>query len=294
MKRKSIFLLGTILAGAALVGGTFAAWAVTDNASPFSVNITPGTLDISDTKSVTLEWGTKGLVNIENLEMGVERGPYVVGLKATTSGDETFTGNLSAVLSTTSTAEDKLINHLTIDVYQGETKGETKLLSILSGTETGKSANKDIVVTSGQEYKVSFYITLDGGMTPVAYNLLKDQVVTLTVDWNKGSAIEVVTSNTLYFDTNLTNIGSPVYAYAWNSTTGESNKAWPGVQMSQVSGSIYATDIDTTFNKIIFNDNNGHQTLKLVKQLLLLHHIATMTILKANLSGVLSQLSMKK
>jgi hypothetical protein len=44
MKRKSIFVIGSVLAAGLLVGSTFAAWAVTDKADPFNVGITPGTI----------------------------------------------------------------------------------------------------------------------------------------------------------------------------------------------------------------------------------------------------------
>ena len=57
MKRKSIILLSSILAGSLLVGGAFAAYAVTDNADPFGINVTPGNIDEDTTKYVTLSWG---------------------------------------------------------------------------------------------------------------------------------------------------------------------------------------------------------------------------------------------
>lgn len=290
MKRKSIFLLGTILAGAALVGGTFAAWAVTDNASPFNVKITPGTLDVGGNKAVTLEWGTKGLVDIQEIAMGEERGPYVVGLKATTSDSSGFTGNLALCLSTTSAASEKLINYLDVKVYSGVEKGlkekenptdpdveNDPILSIyyntpvdatpVTGATASKSKGLDIDVTSAVEQKVSFYVKLKEGINPVTYNAIKDQIVTLTVDWNKGSEIEEITSQTIFFDRQEGWNGETLYAYAYRSTDGKASTDWPGQAMTNVKGGIWSVAIENDYDRVIFNDGNydeqsakgGHQ-----------------------------------
>ena len=285
--KKSLFLIGSILGAAALIGGTFAAWAVTDKADPFSVNITPGTLDVGVNQAVTLEWGTKGLVNIENLEMGVEKGPYILGLKATYTGTETFTGNLSAALSTTATEDDKLLNHLTVNVYEGEDKYkrndqneivkdnqnnnvvQTPLLSIATGAGTQeapipKSVNKDIQVNSGEEYKVCFYITLDSGLNPITYNALRQQTVTMTVDWNKGSTIQVVTSQSIFFKN--TSSWANVKAYAWDSTTGKSSGTWPGLEMKSEKDNIYSIAIESEFDKVIFTGTVTEDNVQVLKQ----------------------------
>ena len=260
MKKKLLFLLGSLLAGGAIVGGTFAAWAVTDNADPFSVQITPGTLDIGNDKSVTLDWGTKGLVNIEGLSMGDEMGPYEVGLRATTNDASGFTGSLSVAMATTAVAQTKLIDYLHVNVYDNNSKAGDPLLTVPDGQANYTTA-VDIAVSSGVEKKVYFYISLDAGIAPQTYNAIKNDVVTLTVDWNKGSAIEVVTSYTYYF--NNTGAWENVYAYAWKAADGSMNAAWPGVKMNQAKGAIYSLAIGTQFDKVIFTDNNGHQTADL-------------------------------
>lgn len=254
MKGKKVFLVSSILAGIGLVGGTFAAWAVTDNANPFSVKITPGTLDIGDDKSVTLDWGTKGLVDIENLEMGVRKGPYEVGLIATTSDASAFTGNLSIALTSQSNAEEKLIDYLTVKVYEAAA-GTGEAYITVPDAQENYTVTKDIVVTSGTEKKLYFFIELQAGISPLVYDNIKNDVVTLTVDWNKGSAIPVITSSTFYF--NNSSSWSTVYAYAWNTTTGKTNAAWPGVAMTQEKGAIYSVAIPTEYTNVIFNDGTG-------------------------------------
>ncbi len=254
MKGKKIFLISSILAALGLVGGTFAAWAVTDNANPFSVNITPGTLDVGSDKSVTLDWGTKGLVDIENLEMGQRKGPYEVGLKATTSDASAFTGNLSVSLTSTATAATKLIDYLTVTVYEVSTGEGEAWLTVPDG-EHNYTINKDLQVTSGTEKKMYFFVELASGIAPTVYNSIKSDVVTLTVDWNKGSAIDDIESVTYYFN-NPNGWGAPK-AYAWKDADGSSNAEWPGIAMKQEKGTIYSVAIPTGFDKVIFGDGTN-------------------------------------
>ena len=268
MKGKLGFLLASILAGGALVGGTFAAWAVTDNADPFDVQITPGTLDIGSDKSVTLTWGTKGLVNIEGLAMGEEKGPYEVGLKATTNDASGFTGSLSVSMSTTSIAATKLIDYLHVNVYADALKSEAAILTVPDG-ESNYTVARDIAVTSGVEKKVYFFISLDAGIAPLTYNAIKEDVVTLRVDWNKGSDIEEVTAYTYYF--NNTDTWANVYAYAWKDSDGSMNAAWPGVKMNQAKGAIYSLAIGAGFDKVVFNNGLENEAERKTADLTLNH-----------------------
>ena len=256
MKGKKVFFISALLGALGLVGGTFAAWAVTDNANPFDVRITPGTLDIGTDKAVTLDWGTKGLVDIENLQMGEKKGPYEVGLVATTSDDSAFTGNLSVSLTTTSTAATKLIDYLTVTVYENSAGTGEAWLTVPDGTKN-YTINKDLLVTSKQEKKMYFFIELQAGINPQTYDSMKNDIVTLTVDWNKGSAIDVITSVTYYF--NKPTEWGDLRAYAWKDADGSSNAEWPGIAMKQEKGSIYSVAIPTEFDRVIFNDGT-HQT----------------------------------
>ena len=260
MKGKLLFLLGSILAAGGLVGGTFAAWAVTDNADPFSVQITPGTLDIGSDKSVTLDWGTKGLVNIEGLSMGEEKGPYTVGLRATTNDNSAFVGNLRVQMATTANGAQKLIDYLHVNVYDDAVKTNAAILTVPDG-ESNYTVGQDIEVSSETEKKVYFFISLDAGISPVVYNAIKNDVVTLTVDWNKGASVPVVEAYTYYF--NNASSWANVYAYAWKTSDGSTNAAWPGVKMNQAKGAIYSLAIGTGFDKVIFNDGSSNQTADL-------------------------------
>ena len=254
MKGKSLFFLGAIVAAGLLVGGTFAAWAVTDNADPFSVTITPETLEVGDNKSVTLDWGTKGLINIESLSIGEEKGPYALGLRATTSDNNAFMGNLSVSLATEAAGEQKLIDYLHVNVYDDAAKTNAAILTVPDGS-ANYSVAQDIEVTSGVEKVVYFFISLDSGISPATYTAIKNDVVTLTVDWNKGSAIIPIDAATIYYKN--VNSWAEVYAYAWKASDLSSNAEWPGVKMALAKDDIFSAAIGAGFDKIIFNNGNG-------------------------------------
>ena len=254
MKGKSLFFLGAIVAAGLLVGGTFAAWAVTDNANPFSVTITPETLEVGDNKSVTLDWGTKGLINIESLSIGEEKGPYALGLRATTSDNTAFMGSLSVSMATEAAGEQKLIDYLHVNVYDDAAKTNAAILTVPDG-ESNYTVAKDIAVNSGEEKVVYFFISLDSGISPATYTAIKNDVVTLTVDWNKGSEIEEITAATVYYK-NTANWEN-VYAYAWKASDLSSNAEWPGVKMALAKDDIFSAAIGVGFDKIIFNNGNG-------------------------------------
>ena len=260
MKRKSIFVIGSVLAAGLLVGSTFAAWAVTDKADPFNVGITPGTISDDENDSVTLEWGSRELVKVENLSYQEEKGPYKVGLKATTGSGEGFTGNLVLKFTFQGEVAPQLLNYLYVKVYDGAKGGQTAptLLLTLDKNSQGLTANKDLDVTSGQVRDVYFYIGLKGIENPAQYDALKNDVVNLQVDWNKGSQVEEITSRTYYFKN--TEEWAKVYAYAWLEEDGSTNAEWPGLEMKNAKDDIFALDIPVKYDKIIFNNGLGEQT----------------------------------
>lgn len=72
----------------------------------------------------------------------------------------------------------------------------------------------------------------------------------------------VTTNRTVYFDNTNSN-WSKVYAYAWqDSNASNKNGAWPGVEMTKISGNIYSITLDDdNWDKIIFNPgSNDGQT----------------------------------
>ena len=278
-KRKSIALVGAILGGTLLIGGTFASWIVTDNADPFGIQITPVALEESEAHRVTLEWGAEAhttFTNISDINLNDEI-KRTVGLKAVYDGDA-FTGNLSATLTTTSNNATKLIDYLDVDVYDKENKtddGATKLFTISHHAQTPTySGNADIAVNNNVEKVVSFYFSLNAAMTPQIYESVRSDTVTITIDWNKGSQIVASTAQTYYFEPlSGWNVGEKtLYAYAWTAT-GAINNAWPGIAMGKVKDAanghqpIYAITLEVDaldpYTHIIFTDNDGHQTADL-------------------------------
>lgn len=86
---------------------------------------------------------------------------------------------------------------------------------------------------------------------------------------NQGSTAgrkTVYFDNTTWSGNQASNTWTKVYAYIWNSTTNTPYAAWPGIEMSRFSGSIYSysfTDTDNVYDKIIFNSGVGQQTSNL-------------------------------
>lgn len=271
MKGKKSLILASIFAGVGLVGATFAAWAVTDNADPFGVRITPGSLPVSDTGSVTLDWGsTRTLADIEGIQMGETKGPYTVGVKASTDDAESFKGKLSATLTTTATGSNKLIDHITVDFYEktaydaieGTDKSAAKVMAVPHVVETVKHYDNSVdkTVTSGTEFVYYVTVTMEAGLDPLVYNAIKDDIVTVTLDWGVGSGIDVATTTTYYYQNS--DAWGKVYAYAWNSTTGAQNAEYPGVEMTVAEANILSVELENSYNKVIFNAGKGDEVHK--------------------------------
>ena len=266
--KKSLFLLASLGAGACLIGGTFAAFAVTDNADPFGVKITPQTLEITDT--AVLEWGTKGLIDVDGLKAGDEKGPYIVGLKATTSKGVDYPGRFYLKLTDQSgkgAEEEKLINYLHVYVFDGDQTGKT--LADLSAAEVDpityvpteeKEYEADpvvVTVRSGVEHPLSIYVTLDSSALTVYDDIFED-VVYMEVDWGKGAGDTDYEGTELFFKKPAA--WENAFFYAWGDN-GQS-AAFPGTAMVETAtDGVYKCTVDTTkYTKIIFNDGNGPDT----------------------------------
>jgi hypothetical protein len=205
MKRKAIVLLSSVLASALLVGGSFAAFAVTDNADPFGINVTPGDLDVDDTTYVTLKWGdTTGLTGIGNIKVGENRKAGIVSLKATPA----YTGVFSLEISDVTTAEKettdaKLLDYLNVYVYDGalDLVGEEKALP--SGEEVVKKGEilKTTAKVDGKKKislnlegtpagrELTVFVNLDSSASPVFAEMSQDKVY-LEVDWSPKAGEE--------------------------------------------------------------------------------------------------------
>ena len=263
--KKLPLLLASFGAAIAIVGGTFAAFAVTDNADPLGVTISPQVLSVDQT--VTLEWGAKGLVNIEGLKAGDEKGPYVIGLKATTSTADAYEGNFKISLTDKTEVEGardfKLIDYLSVycyedalsNVHAGDESIKGKLVTTLNAEKLNDS--KKFTLTSGEEKKLTIFVTLDSSALTVYNNVLND-VVYLSVDWEKGSELDKLsTGKNVFFHKN--NDWANVYWYAWGDE-GEST-AFPGMAMTETSTpGIYVAQVSNSFKHIIFSDGASKTT----------------------------------
>lgn len=125
MKGKKILTLVSLAMGVAIVGGTFAAWAVTDNADPFGIKVSPGQVGPDKTQYVTLSYGTSTFANVDNLKAGEPRLAGSILLKADTSDGTVFPYALFDIglqdQSTGKAAGDaKLVDLLKVDIYDGK------------------------------------------------------------------------------------------------------------------------------------------------------------------------------
>lgn len=280
MKGKKLLTLLSIFAGAAVVGTTFAAWAVTDNADPFGIKVTPGSSSEDNTKMVTLSYGDQFMAeNLTGLTAEKAKVAAKVGLKATTAGD-TYTGKFTMTLEDLSGKEDtdvKLIDHLRVELYNQNDAGVIEynasskevITDLTEKTPDGfiptegdlLTFSKSYAVPNGTEKIVYVLVKLEAGLSPAVLDQIHNDHVRITMDWGKGSAEDAEASR-LYF---TGTVGTPYYAYAWTAT-GAKNHDWPGVLMVQDADSdpgVFAIDLGTQFTHVIFTDNNGYQTTDL-------------------------------
>ncbi len=259
--KKKLFLL-TILSSFMLVGGTVAAYIVTDNADPFGIKITPGELTEVGTGSITLEWGsTMNISNVSNLGVG-ESVDRTISLKAsgqnknedgTTTAIEQYVGSLSLTLidlSGKGNTDDSLIHYLSVELLN-----ESALVAKIPTEQAEFSLITNAIGTpQGKEYTLR--ITLNESASPV-YSSIKNDVVYLQVDWNKALNDEnEANAHTIY--ANKPSTWATLYAYAYKGST--INAAWPGVEMTYDEGTgLYTYDVLSSFDYVIFNDGDSQQ-----------------------------------
>lgn len=265
MKSKKILALASIFAGVALVGGTFAAWAVTDNANTKNIKISGEKINPdTGTSYVTLEYGEHtSVADVANLEAGTKRYAGTVGLVATYTGAEAYNGLLGLEMSQAARAGARLIDYLKVYVYDAAPTYDstTKVVSGTSGnlllTLDGSagtpvlSNTASIAMTSGTEKQVYFVVEmLSTAADATILNTIKSDIVNLAVDWNHDTTGQpVASSTTVYYKPTLSS-GDKVYCYAWKDKT--PNADWPGQEMTLESDGVYSYTINTTsFDKFI-------------------------------------------
>lgn len=277
MKGKKLLTLLSIFAGAAVVGTTFAAWAVTDNADPFGIKVTPGSSVVDDTKFVTLSYGSQFMAeNVTGLSAEKAKVAAKVGLLADTAGDS-YTGKFSLELEDLSgkgETDEKLINHLRVELYNEDSVGsaieynaDKEVTTDLTGktpdafipTESSSLVtSKTYAVADGAQKIVYVLVKLEANLSPAVLDQIHDDHVRITMDWGKGSEDDVEASRVYFKGT----AGKKAFAYAWTET-GKKNADWPGVEMAQADDcdeGIFAIDLGTQYTKVIFSIEDGAQT----------------------------------
>ena len=271
MKRKTIVLLSSVLAASLLVGGAFAGYAVTDNADPIGINVTPGANEEDDTKYVTLDWGQQtNLESVGLLQLGETRRVGTVNLVASRSYTGVFSLSLEDKTSPAH-ASPKLFDYLEAYVYEGvlETPDSTKLLGKIDGetalTGAKKVFTKDVTSTA-EGYKMTIFVAVNDKASP-SYPDLQADKVWLEVDWGVKDSSELAQGKTVSFK-KPEGWGNTINAFAW--TGSKNNAEYPGVAMVNIYDDIYELLIpgtgDDSLNSIIFNDGKGegkHQTVDL-------------------------------
>ncbi|MBQ8141838.1 MAG: starch-binding protein [Bacilli bacterium] len=260
MVAKKILLWTTIGASVLLTGTTFAAWVVTDTANPFNITITPETPTIVTDRKAVLEWGEMKAVDFHGIKSGETKGAYEIGLKATTNTSEAYTGSFEVKMTDDhpSNNTNKLINNLTVEVYDKEVN-EAGAAKILTVDKNHASEKATVEVSSGVTKTVYLYVTL-AQLESEVMDEIKNDSVTLTVDWNKAEEDDALLADPIY-TSKIDGWGENLYAYAWNSASDEKNAEWPGVAMTAVEGTnYYKYDLGTGYDRVIFTDNEGKQT----------------------------------
>ena len=283
MKRKSIILLSSILAGSLLVGGAFAAYAVTDNADPFGINVTPGNIDEDTTKYVTLEWGeSTNLEGVGLLKVDEYRRVGVVSLASSKAYTGKFTINLKDNTGAR-TSGDYMFSYLEVFVYQGDVDFEDpahpalptsgKVAEILPATAEKATREKEVSVnldgsSTGAPYTVFVHLTSGAASD---FGFMSKDVCRITVDWGAKSGDTAGTP--IYVAkpaTTTENNWDKIYVYAWKDE--KVNAAYPGVEMvPSYTGTgnekVYEITIPTGMEKVIFNNGlSGDNERKLTTE----------------------------
>ena len=263
MKKKSIFLLASVAMSAALVGGTFASWAVTDNADPFSIKVSTGNVTTDGTQYVTLEWGaSQKMGNVSNLELGTVRKAGVLDLRANTNSQDDPDGTLSFEIS----GGEHIAAKLHVDVYKTELEADSDGVISQATIDAAVAAGKKLSFSDGKVvvpvvkndnaniFTVAVY--LDSATTGEQYDAMNGEQAFVEFDWGKGT--DVLDKATYY----ATGFAGTPYAYAWSTSQAgtQENAKFPGVRMTEVAkgSGVYSVEIPTTFKNVIFSYDDDY------------------------------------
>lgn len=268
MKGKKILTLVSAAMGLAIVGSTFAAWAVTDNADPFGIKVSPGQVGPDTTQFVTLSYGSDStFANVNNLEAGVPRIAGSITLKADTNDGETFPYALFDIelqdqSNTKGVGEAKLVDYLQVDVYDEAVEIKNNLV-VKKGTDTpavaiGHIPTEDdeleasihVTIPSGEGLKVYVVVSLDADLDAKILEEIAEDVVYLQMNLNKDPEQHYAEASSIYVNKGP-ETGEKVYCYAWSASN--KNAAWPGVEMTASINGSYVYELNNVFDKVIFH-----------------------------------------
>ena len=239
MKRKTVLLISSIVAASMLVGGAFAAYAVTDYADSLTVDIRAKS---GEDVPITIEWGTGTTkdISLDDILPGHTYKAVTLELKSSLP----YTGDLEITLSDNTlgkTSNVYLIDFLRVYLYEGgdgevgeralPSTGLVASSSLGGRTITYKSADGS---PAGNAYSV--YIEFDLSSYG-SYHLIEDDIAHISFDWNEGTEVEPEYQY-VYFSTPTEWGTEPVYLYSWDEE-GNSANAYPGVQADIVGQNEY-------------------------------------------------------
>lgn len=276
ISKKLIVLLSSAVAGVSLVGATFAAWAVTDNAGALGIKISPNIIqgESAAYKTMVLEWGdTTQFQNISSLKLGTPQYAYLE-VKSTVTipqgeSNSISGGNLSLQLTNIGAYTDEtyhLVDNLVVKVYKNRSEEapyvySNEITELALGNDT-KSASLDIETpVNGSVQKLYFEVAIADGVTTVNYNKMINDIVYLNVNWDRPSDIhndDLVTVRRVYCKTSYSN----PYAYVFKNGSDPmvQNKDFPGEAMTvyDPAEGIYYYDYDTSkgYTHIIFAESD--------------------------------------
>ena len=168
------------LVTALTVGTTTITASANGKSATCEVEVKPKDPPVPVDTPVTLSWGEKTLVDVDDLYAGQEKGPYVVGLLATTSAAENFTGTFSVSLVSVETGAVKLIDYIYVEVYESALK-EDKVLEI-NKDSSSKSVEVPVTVEPNVEKKLYFFIGMEN-IAPYLFDQIEGYV-SITVNWS--------------------------------------------------------------------------------------------------------------
>ena len=269
MKKKTVLLISSIVASLTLVGTTFAAFAVTDNASPFGFNVGVNGGSEDETTYTTLEWGESTVLptKLENITPGKIYKLGVLSLKS----NYVYSGVLTATLTENnpkSGTQKKLIDYVQVYLYEGANtdveEGNLPSKAALAHTELQETSfvySNAVGNNAGKEY--SLYLSFDES-AQLYLSQMKDDVINLEINWNPQSGDIHAGDKNVYFSTSW----NKAYLYAWDSDTGVYNAVWPGLGLAKVGTNqygqyVYKGVLTGTYDMFIFSnggDGSDNQT----------------------------------